>query len=278
MDRCPICRDAGAEAWRASRDCSLSRCRKCGFAWVPHPNFDSARQYVEDRTSPTSYYRAAETVDLVTFDHRLQRLGVDVAGRILDVGCTVGTFLIAARHRQWSAVGIEPNPRAAAIARARGFEVHEGFFQDGTTAGLGPFDAVHLGDVLEHVVDPIAFLNRARTVLQPHGKILVVTPDIGTLFGRLLQVKPQEHLVYFTARALRHALEAAGFANVTIERSGRRRSIVALRHSTTFGTAAQPWLRMLAVPGLRHAAEWTIETVIRDELLAVAEAPAGTHR
>src|SRR5882762_7637137 len=132
MPGCPICRDAApAVAWRASRDCSLSRCRECGFAWVPDPASDAARQYVEDKTSPTSYYRATESVDLVTFDQRLQRLGVDMAGRILDVGCTVGTFLLAARRRKWLAVGIEPNPRAVAIARARGFEVHEGFFHDG---------------------------------------------------------------------------------------------------------------------------------------------------
>src|SRR5437870_443031 len=185
----------------------LHRCATCGFGWFggePDAAEATATQYVRDETSPTQYYRSTVEVDLETFRLRLMHLEAigRHPGRILDVGCNVGSFLIAAAARGWQPVGLEPNPAAAAIARAAGFEVRNGFFDSAACASLSGFDAVHLGDVLEHVRDPMAMLARARDVVRPGGVIMVVTPDIGSFLGRLLQIKPREHPIYFTERSL----------------------------------------------------------------------------
>ena len=140
-------------------------------------------------------------------------------------------------------------------------------------ARLSPGSAVHLGDVLEHVRDPVAMLTRARDVVRPGGVIMVVTPDIGSLLGRLLQIKPREHPIYFTERSLGLALERAGFADVRVARSSRRRSMAAMVHSTTFSSRVRPLLRLAALPGVRDPLERTLVRLFKDELLATAAAP-----
>jgi len=54
---------------------------------------------------------------------------VPMGSRVLDVGCgTGGLSLIIADARKAKVIGIEPNGRRAAAARARGLEVHQELF------------------------------------------------------------------------------------------------------------------------------------------------------
>jgi SAM-dependent methyltransferase len=258
---------------------SLSRCAECGFAWFPRSLYDGRSieaQYVDDATSPTEYYRMMEPFDLETFVIRMRRIVTltgSATGRVLDIGCNVGTFLEAAARFRWKAVGVDPNPRAAEIAEKRGFEVHRGFFDGSLAPNLSYFDAVHAGDVIEHLFAPIEFLARVRSVLRPGGLLVVVTPDIDSALGRLLQIKPAEHLVYFTRESLRRAAELAGFRDAAVERWGRRRSISAMRYSTTFSSRTRRALRLLDIPGPRGLLEHLLYRLFQDELLLTAFCP-----
>jgi 2-polyprenyl-3-methyl-5-hydroxy-6-metoxy-1,4-benzoquinol methylase len=258
---------------------ALSRCGRCGFAWFPRSLYAGRQieaQYVEDITSPVDYYRMVEPFDLETFSIRMTRV-VELTGlktgRILDIGCNVGSFLQAAARFGWTAVGVEPNPRAAEMAEAKGFEVHRGFFDESLAARLGRFDAVHAGDVIEHLFTPIDFLVCARRVLRGGALLMIVTPDIDSALGRLLQIKPTEHLVYFTRASLRRSAELAGFHSAVVRRWGRRRSISAMRYSTTFSPRARRLVGLLDVPGLRGLIELFLYRLLRDELLLTAFSP-----
>ncbi|MCK9904811.1 hypothetical protein CC117_32025 [Parafrankia colletiae] len=62
-------------------------------------------------------------------------------GRVLDVGCGAGRHLLTLSSAGHEAVGLEPSPGAAAIARERGGHVVEGTVtQPGN--GLGTFDTI----------------------------------------------------------------------------------------------------------------------------------------
>src|SRR5919106_2170573 len=82
-------------------------------------------------------------------------------GSLLDVGCWVGFLLAEARERGWTeAVGIEPSTFASEYARERlGLNVRT---EELFTADLptGHFDAVVMGDVLEHLTQANAALDR----------------------------------------------------------------------------------------------------------------------
>lgn len=273
---CSVCARPAIPAWRTVAGMPLSRCGHCGFAWFPRALYAGRSieaQYVQDVTSPVDYYRTVEPLDLETFSIRMRliaKLTGLTTGRILDIGCNVGTFLEAAARFGWEALGVEPNPRAAEMAEGKGFEIHRGFFDESLTPSLGQFDVVHAGDVIEHLFAPVEFLARVRSVLRPGGLLVVVTPDIDSVLGRLLQIKPAEHLVYFTAASLRRSAELAGFHRAAVERWGRRRSISAMRHSTTFSPRARRLVRLLDIPGARSVVEQLLYRLFLDELLLTA--------
>ena len=103
--------------------------------------------------------------------------------RILDVGCASGrTSAFCKSLGVEELVGIEIDPRAAAIARQHLDDVVLG---DASTVELSypdeHFDMIWFTDLLEHLVDPWAALRRFQRWLRPGGRVLVVLPNFGHL-------------------------------------------------------------------------------------------------
>jgi 2-polyprenyl-3-methyl-5-hydroxy-6-metoxy-1,4-benzoquinol methylase len=78
------------------------------------------------------------------------------------------------------------------------------------------FDAITMWDVLEHVPDPVAFAEGARSYLAPGGALFLRTPNLRAIemevFGpRYHSFKP-EHLYCFGPGSLVDVLERAGFS------------------------------------------------------------------
>jgi hypothetical protein len=76
------------------------------------------------------------------------------------------------------------------------------------------FDAITLWDVLEHVPEPIEFLNLCRSLLNPEGYLFANIPDLGSFqakwLGRRWPLLLPEHFNYFTRESLLKAGEKAG--------------------------------------------------------------------
>jgi len=232
-------------------------------------------QYLNNETSPLEYYELAEPFSLEAFALRMKRIVAATGlakGAVLDIGCTVGTFLQAAKDAGWEATGIEPNPLTAKAARARGFTVHEGFYDEAMAARLPKYDAVHMGDVIEHVLDPVELMKLVRRALKPGGVLFVATPDIDSFVASRLQVKPREHLVYFTTRSLKLAAEAAGYKVLFSERAGRRRSITSMKYSTSFAPSRRWIVSVLDVPVVRPLVELGLATFFTDDVVVLARA------
>jgi len=135
-------------------------------------------------------------------------------GRLLDVGCALGDFLLEAKASGWDVEGVEISSFAAQRARERGLRVTAGRLEE-LDLPEATFDVITLYDSVEHLTDPIATLAAVRRLLVPGGLVHLVTPNVGGLQARLLgrhwyHYKPGEHLFYFAPRTLRAALEAAG--------------------------------------------------------------------
>lgn len=121
-----------------------------------------------------------------------------VGERLLDVGA--GDGLIA---HEIGAVGIELDEIAVSLAHKHGVNVVQG------DAGRLPyaneaFDAVFLGDVIEHLPNPMPALREAHRVLTSNGSLYVTTPP---------ERKPirKYHYREYTPETLRRAVEPLGF-------------------------------------------------------------------
>jgi 2-polyprenyl-3-methyl-5-hydroxy-6-metoxy-1,4-benzoquinol methylase len=138
-------------------------------------------------------------------------------GRILDVGCGNGGFLMLAQQAGWRVEGLDLDAGAVQAARSRGLEVHHGGIEV-LSKYSACFDVITLCHVIEHVYDPITTLRRLYALLKPGGVLWLDTPNLASLgamrFGpHWRDLDPPRHLVLFTPSSLMNSLVAAGFGS-----------------------------------------------------------------
>ena len=139
-------------------------------------------------------------------------------GTLLDLGCGDGAFLALARACGWTVRGLEPDPKAAQVASARGFEVVEGGLER-LADRHKDYDVITLSHVIEHVHDPVATLRDCLRLLRPGGQLWLETPNANSLSHRYFGsdwrgLEAPRHLLLFTQSALFKALRDAGFVNI----------------------------------------------------------------
>jgi SAM-dependent methyltransferase len=149
-------------------------------------------------------------------------------GRLADLGCWVGFLADEARRRGWEPIGVEPSRWAAERARERGVEVLIAPLFEAELP-VTAFAAVTMGDVVEHLPDPGAALDRVAALLAPGGVVWMATPDAGSRVARVLgprwwSVIPT-HLHLFTRRGMTRLLERHGFEVLEIGTSPKAFSV-----------------------------------------------------
>lgn len=205
----------------------LQECRDCRLAYVSDPPTASELQRYYSFAS--GYHTEFATSEETRQEHL--RRGREYlpyltrhirSGRLLDVGCSAGSFLTIAEESGWQIAGLEFSRDTAKLGRELyGVPIEVGDLLSNLFTA-GSFDAVTLWDVVEHLPDPLAALRSARDLLAPGGYIALSTPNIDGLYprlsyypGKLLRhwthAEPPGHLCQFSTRTLRAMLERAGF-------------------------------------------------------------------
>ena len=146
-------------------------------------------------------------------------------GRLLDVGTGSGWLLEHMSALGWKAEGLDFDPRAIELARARGLTVHRGGLLDARFAPES-FDAVTMSHSIEHVHDPVAWLSEARRILRPGGRLAIATPNTRSFLHRRFgehwfPLEPPRHLHLFNRQALESALRKSGFRQFRLFTSSR---------------------------------------------------------
>ena len=88
---------------------------------------------------------------------------------VLDVGCGTGIAARLFQERGCDVLGLEPDPRMAAVARRRGVPVEEGTIEE-WDPGERRFDLLTAGQAW-HWVDPQRGPRQAAVILRPGGHI-----------------------------------------------------------------------------------------------------------
>lgn len=237
---CPMC-GAGRAAHAFDKDgFPYAECGGCGSLFAsPRPDAAALADYMAHSEAvefwSTHFYR--QTADArraqifrprAELAARLAQQGlVRADGRLADVGAGYGLFLEEARTigAFGHLVGIEPDPRLAAICRESGFDVAERAVED-IGAGDLHADLVTAFEVLEHVFDPRAFLRACGAVLRPGGVLLFTTLtisgfDLQVLWDGSRSITPPQHLNFGSMAGMERLVARAGLELVSLTTPGR---------------------------------------------------------
>ena len=141
----------------------------------------------------------------------------DRSGKLLDIGCGSGIFIRLMKRLGWDVYGVEPDPKAAAIA-GEGLEpghVRTGWLDD---AGFkrDSFDVVTMSHVIEHLLYPVDIFKKIRNILKPDGLLIVATPNSKSLGIRKFRhlwrgLEPPRHIYIYNPDTLARIITDAGF-------------------------------------------------------------------
>lgn len=222
---CPTCGATEAVPELEKDHLQLARCAACDLVYVT-PTFEE--EHYKQVYGSQSYQDIVRDLGINSHDYRVERFGRERVGlmsahlrpdgghvpRYLDVGCSTGFVVEAAREAGWEAIGIDLNPSAIDFGRGRGLDLRTVALED---AGFEPnsFDAVSLFDVLEHLIDPRRILETAVRLLVPGGILFLYVPNYDSA-SRLLMgahahfIWPTHHLNYYTPTTIRDLMTRHG--------------------------------------------------------------------
>jgi len=222
---CPLCRsDKRDIAFRLQDPYTVVRCAECGLHYLSPRLEANAMQrvyrepsYYEGGSSGYSdgSYSFQEPALRATFRRFLFNLNKRrlTGGRLLEIGCGPGYLLDEAKPFFERRLGTEFSPEIAAIARRTGAKVFVGGIEQ-VPADL-KFDCIVATQVIEHVYDPLSFVQQLVDHALPGGHIVLATPDIGGVLRKIMgrrwpSFKTPEHVVYFDFGTLSSAMRRAG--------------------------------------------------------------------
>ncbi len=195
---------------------------------------------------------------------------------LLDLGCWVGFLLAEAAARGWEAAGVEPSGFASAYARDElGLDVRTGDLLT-TELPLRHYDAIVMGDVIEHLPRPGEALDRMAELLRPGAIAWMALPDAGSVVARGMRARwwsvIPTHVQFFTRSSLRTLLERHGWTVLEISSSPKAFSV---RYYLERVGGYSPGLARLLVRGARavRLADRMWAPDFHDRMAVIARAP-----
>jgi 2-polyprenyl-3-methyl-5-hydroxy-6-metoxy-1,4-benzoquinol methylase len=274
--KCNLCKSDDAGLIYKKNRFNIVKCRRCGLVYVnPRIKPDTLKNmYNEGVISPFNYYVKHKKEDELTFRKRMVLIEkYRKKGKLLDVGCSIGTFLDVAKKKGWDVYGIDINKRSIDYCRKKlGLNAEVKKLEEVKEKN---FDVIIMNDILEHVADPLKILKIANSILKNKGILFIATPNIGSFLSKLtgkrwLHLKPDEHIYYFTPKTIRALLEKAGFTVVSCKSLGRVRNLGTVAYkSQTYSKIPYKILKFLNIDKLLNKISFSLNPFDEMGIIAV---------
>ena len=137
-----------------------------------------------------------------------------LAGKLLDVGYSPGSFADYLAEVGWECVGLTlTRPECPKV------QIVQCDLNDGFPIKSESSDVITAGEIIEHMIDERAFLEECRRVLKLGGLLVLTTPNLAFLLNRLLImagrvpmfVYAPYHYHFHTRRTIVRLVEEHGF-------------------------------------------------------------------
>lgn len=226
LDRCPLCAAGVGESRPLAQYEELTwvACR-CGLIYKHAERPDPAAAdfyeggYFGEGEQGRRYTRRLGRRVQKSRNQILDLLNHAPPGPLLDIGCSMGYTLRAARELGLTPTGSDISEFALKTCREQGFRAERGELGALPFAD-GEFALVTMKHVLEHTPKPREALREVRRVLRPGGGLFIAIPHAG--YGKARRNPQQsgfylparhgrEHFVYYTPETLTRMLVSEGF-------------------------------------------------------------------
>lgn len=223
---CPLCGNKEFTAMTNVNKHNYVKCLMCELVYLrPRLTEKSILDYYSSETFYSEYssgsgYEIQENALRITFRKLLQRVSgkILLEGSLLEVGCGYGYFLDEAKKYFSSAVGTDFSKEAVSGAK----KYNQNVFCGGLEAvprEFSNFDVVTNFAVLEHVYDPLKFIEDIKNKMNKGGKLIIATPYAGGFWYRILGKRwpffiYPEHVCLYDKKSLEELLRKCDFADV----------------------------------------------------------------
>jgi SAM-dependent methyltransferase len=188
------------------------RCKSCRHIYASPVHKDVFRFY-EDVADEG--YRVNDTIRRATAKQVLKEiLQIKPKGRLLDVGCSTGDFLIEASS-YYDAMGLELSSWALRSCKEKKLKVTNKTLKEFSGVDQKKFDVVTMWGVIEHLENPKEEILRAKKLLKKDGILCIWTGDSDSIYAKLFKSRwwyiMGQHLQLFSRSSLNFLMVDAGF-------------------------------------------------------------------
>lgn len=185
--------------------------------------------------------------------------GLPAHSKVLDVGAATGMLARMCQNNSLRFFGVEPNANWAQTARPFYEKILVRPIDGIDETFLNEYDAVILGDVLEHLPAPEVVLQKLVSLQSPGSVFVISVPNVANLWVRLnllfglfdyteRGILDRTHLRFFTRKTLLAMVNNAGLEIVSVQVTPIPLELVATFFVTPLGRAfhaAFAWLTSL---------------------------------
>jgi ADP-heptose:LPS heptosyltransferase len=183
---CPLCLEEEREFIMKKGGFFYFKCKVCESVYTGQPLGSSSAEAMYN-SEVFRYNAVFEKPGMVQMNqylaHEITRIygpRYKFKGRLLEIGCNVGTLLLEASRLGWKCTGIEIQKEAAEKAQENapeGVNIISGNFETMNWAPEDAFDVIVLHHVYEHFTDFYDTTKRLASMLSKNGLLLVYVPD-----------------------------------------------------------------------------------------------------
>lgn len=239
FENCPICHDEAGEPYYCAIPMYMSnytsffspvklwmKCSSCGqlYAYnfpeklvIPEPDVEELGDEI---------YMNPRLEFLPTLGRILKQvLSFSSGNKLLEVGAGTGELVAAALELGCDVEAVEISKRQSIrLKDLLGINVHCMDFLKYHTSGK--YSIISMGDVIEHVINPVAALSKAYELLESEGILWISTPNFESGFSRIMKFNDPMwnepwHMTYFSYTGFKKLLNENGFQILDYEVSQR---------------------------------------------------------
>jgi ubiquinone/menaquinone biosynthesis C-methylase UbiE len=224
IPRCPLCGGEHFAEYVALPELMWVRC-DCGLIYqrARTDALEADNLYQESYFTGGIYTRRRWRRIQKSRHQLLDALNYVDADTALDIGCSMGYVLEAARALGLEPAGTDVSEFAVTACRQQGFDARQGTMTAIPYAD-DSFAIVTMKHVLEHTADPRAALREVRRVMRPHAALFIAVPD--PRYGKAARNprrsrfygvrRSKQHFIYYTPATLSRLLAEEGFSVVRV--------------------------------------------------------------